>query len=113
MNLLRPCILKSLSGQLARKPRRYAFFHSSPSLSVLKPYILADIGEGISYHQTSETTCLITQGIKEVQIIQWFVEPEARVEQFDKICEVQSDKAAVDVRFSIPSIRTVGLRSET
>lgn len=37
-------------------------------------------------------------GIKEVQIIQWFVEPEARVEQFDKICEVQSDKAAVDVR---------------
>ncbi len=36
-------------------------------------------------------------GIKEVQIIQWFVEPEARVEQFDKICEVQSDKAAVDV----------------
>ena len=36
-------------------------------------------------------------GIKEVQIIQWFVEPEARVEQFDKICEVQSDKAAVEV----------------
>lgn len=37
-------------------------------------------------------------GIKEVQIIQWFVEPEARVEQFDKLCEVQSDKAAVEVR---------------
>ncbi|KAL8668438.1 MAG: hypothetical protein Q9168_006935 [Polycauliona sp. 1 TL-2023] len=36
-------------------------------------------------------------GIKEVQIIQWFVEPEARVEQFDKLCEVQSDKAAVDI----------------
>ncbi|KAL8998022.1 MAG: hypothetical protein Q9169_002862 [Polycauliona sp. 2 TL-2023] len=35
--------------------------------------------------------------IKEVQIIQWFVEPEARVEQFDKLCEVQSDKAAVDI----------------
>lgn len=37
-------------------------------------------------------------GIKEVQIIQWFVEPEARVEQFDKLCEVQSDKAATEVR---------------
>lgn len=37
-------------------------------------------------------------GIKEVQIIQWFVEPEARVEQFDKICEVQSDKASTEVR---------------
>ncbi|KAK3176261.1 hypothetical protein OEA41_007584 [Lepraria neglecta] len=35
-------------------------------------------------------------GIKEVQIIQWFVEPEARVEQFDKICEVQSDKAVTE-----------------
>ena len=33
-----------------------------------------------------------------MQIIQWFVEPEARVEQFDKLCEVQSDKAATEVR---------------
>ena len=39
-------------------------------------------------------------GIKEVQIIQWFVEPEARVEQFDKLCEVQSDKAAAEVDLS-------------
>lgn len=30
-------------------------------------------------------------------MIQWFVEPEARVEQFDKLCEVQSDKASVEV----------------
>lgn len=36
-------------------------------------------------------------GIKEVQIIQWFVEQGARVEQFDKICEVQSDKATTEV----------------
>ncbi|KAI4232032.1 MAG: hypothetical protein LQ352_008369, partial [Teloschistes flavicans] len=35
--------------------------------------------------------------IKEVQIIQWFVEPEARVEQFDKLCEVQSDKASIEI----------------
>ena len=39
-------------------------------------------------------------GIKEVQIIQWFVEPEARVEQFGKICEVQSDKAVTEVSLS-------------
>jgi biotin-dependent enzyme len=36
-------------------------------------------------------------GITECQIIQWFVQPGARVAQFDKICEVQSDKAAVEV----------------
>ncbi len=46
-------------------------------------------------------------GIKEVQIIQWFVEPGARVEQFDKICEVQSDKAATDVRSEIPPFATL------
>ena len=44
----------------------------------------------ISYHSA-------VSGIKEVQIIQWFVEPGARVEQFDKICEVQSDKATTEV----------------
>ena len=47
---------------------------------------------------------IVRTGIKEVQIIQWFVEPEARVEQFDKLCEVQSDKAATEVRLS--SIRS-------
>lgn len=43
--------------------------------------MLADIGEGIT----------------ECQLIQWFVQPGARVEQFDKLCEVQSDKASVEI----------------
>lgn len=45
---------------------------------------------------------LTIAGIRECEIIQWFVEPGARVEEFDKICEVQSDKASVDIpsRFS-------------
>lgn len=48
--------------------------------------LLADIGEGIV----------------ECEIIQWFVEPEARVEEFSPLCEVQSDKASVEItsRFS-------------
>jgi 2-oxoisovalerate dehydrogenase E2 component (dihydrolipoyl transacylase) len=64
-------------------PRQYIprSFHSSARLAVVKPYLLADIGEGIT----------------ECQIIQWFVQPGARVAQFDKICEVQSDKAAVEI----------------
>ncbi|KAL9096267.1 MAG: hypothetical protein Q9163_006455, partial [Psora crenata] len=35
--------------------------------------------------------------IKEVQIIQWFVQPGARVEEWDKVCEVASDKANVEI----------------
>ncbi|KAH4000953.1 hypothetical protein HBI81_150590 [Parastagonospora nodorum] len=56
-------------------------FHGSQRLLVVKPYLLADIGEGIT----------------ECQVIQWFVKPGARVEQFDPICEVQSDKASVEI----------------
>lgn len=33
----------------------------------------------------------------ECEIIQWFVEPGARVEEFSPLCEVQSDKASVEI----------------
>ncbi|KAI5926846.1 2-oxoacid dehydrogenases acyltransferase-domain-containing protein [Camillea tinctor] len=61
-------------------------FHTTRSMQVVKPVLLADIGEGIV----------------ECEIIQWFVEPEARVEEFSPLCEVQSDKASVEItsRFS-------------
>lgn len=39
----------------------------------------------------------IFTGIVEVEIIQWFVEPGARVEEFSPLCEVQSDKASVEI----------------
>ncbi|KAH8663124.1 2-oxoacid dehydrogenases acyltransferase-domain-containing protein [Tricladium varicosporioides] len=56
-------------------------FRASRRAQVVKPFLLADIGEGI----------------RECEIIQWFVEPEARVEEWDKLCEVQSDKASVEI----------------
>ena len=52
-------------------------------------------------------------GIKEVQIIQWFVEPGARVEQFDKICEVQSDKATTEVNSKAMQIGWAGSAKQT
>ena len=43
------------------------------------------------------TLLTFAAGIKEVQIIQWFVKPGTRVAQFDKLCEVASDKAVVEI----------------
>ncbi|KAH7270117.1 2-oxoacid dehydrogenases acyltransferase-domain-containing protein [Fusarium redolens] len=62
------------------------WFSESRRLMAVKPVVLADIGEGIV----------------ECEVIQWFVEPGARVEEFSPLCEVQSDKASVEItsRFS-------------
>lgn len=47
----------------------------------LTPFLLADIGEGIA----------------EVELMQWFVKEGQEIKSFDRICEVQSDKATVEI----------------
>ncbi|KAL0479660.1 2-oxoisovalerate dehydrogenase E2 component [Acrasis kona] len=56
-------------------------FHNNVPLNKLTPFILADIGEGI----------------KEVEIIQWYIKEGDTINQFDRVAEVQSDKANVEI----------------
>ena len=65
----RPAQLASRAG---------ADFHNSAAALGRIPFLLADIGEGIA----------------EVEMMQWFVGAGDSVKQFDKLCEVQSDKVS-------------------
>jgi 2-oxoisovalerate dehydrogenase E2 component (dihydrolipoyl transacylase) len=67
--------------QPLRQAARALASASAPSPGGSHPFLLADIGEGIA----------------EVEVLQWFVGPGDTVEQFDRVCEVQSDKATVEI----------------
>ncbi|BFY99644.1 hypothetical protein BsWGS_02684 [Bradybaena similaris] len=54
---------------------------TSAALSEVVQYKLSDIGEGI----------------REVIIVEWYVKPGDKVNQFDSVCEVKSDKASVTI----------------
>ncbi|CAO1621213.1 unnamed protein product [Jaminaea pallidilutea] len=59
-------------------------FHATsrtPASTQVKPYLLADVGEGIT----------------ECELVKWHVKPGSHIDEFDLLCEVQSDKASVEI----------------
>ncbi|KAE8318952.1 2-oxoacid dehydrogenases acyltransferase-domain-containing protein [Aspergillus transmontanensis] len=70
---------------ITRSPSTISFprrtFHAAPALWGVKSQILKDVGEGIT----------------EVQIIQWYVEEGAHIEEWKPLCQYQSDKAVDDI----------------
>ncbi|GLE10037.1 hypothetical protein PINS_up022011 [Pythium insidiosum] len=73
-------LLRALSSRV--RPQRVAAFHRHAPLAFPEiPFKLADIGEGIA----------------EVEVLQWFVKEGEPIKQFQNVCEVQSDKATVEI----------------
>ena len=66
------------STALLGRPRR---FHKLRPLHALISQKLYDVGEGT----------------KEAEIIQWYVQEGAHVEEWGKLCEVATDKSTVDI----------------
>ncbi|CAO1612740.1 unnamed protein product [Parajaminaea phylloscopi] len=68
---------------LARCPpiRHLHSSRASQAATIRKPYLLADVGEGIT----------------ECEVVKWHVAPGATVAEFDPLAEVQSDKASVEI----------------
>lgn len=83
-SLLRPVSLCRYRLHTSGAHRLRSLHYSAALLAKqksLKTFHLADIGEGIT----------------ECEVLKWSVQPQAKIGSFDPLCEVQSDKASVEI----------------
>lgn len=86
-----PTFRRSLIHDLRHVQSIQTRFFAGPSFKVengLLKFPLTDIGEGI----------------KEVELREWFVETGTKINEFDRLCEVMSDKANVEITSPIDGI---------
>ncbi|KAJ5089487.1 hypothetical protein N7532_008171 [Penicillium argentinense] len=82
LRVSRPCRPQTLlRTRYPISPALNRGFHAAPWLLGPRSQILKDVGEGIT----------------EVQIIQWYVEEGAHIEEWAPLCQYQSDKAVDDI----------------
>uniref|UniRef100_A0A182QQF0 Dihydrolipoamide acetyltransferase component of pyruvate dehydrogenase complex n=1 Tax=Anopheles farauti TaxID=69004 RepID=A0A182QQF0_9DIPT len=79
--IARQCLLQRGSSRLRSPHASACGLHTSAVLDRVVSFHLSDIGEGI----------------REVTVKEWYVKVGDVVEQFDNLCEVQSDKASVTI----------------
>ncbi|WVR03051.1 hypothetical protein IAU60_000040 [Kwoniella sp. DSM 27419] len=77
---------RCVKGQVARQPlvsspHGTRALHTTTARAAMAPFKLHDIGEGIA----------------EVEVLKWYVEEGQEVQEFDALCEVQSDKSVVEL----------------
>lgn len=78
-------VIRAITKKWFTNPSACSLFRSFTSL----PEILGDR----TYQMLPQTG----EGIKECEIVQWFVKPGDTVQEYDKLCTVQSDKATIEV----------------